>query len=243
LLRAIKHIIYSLGQIFHIKRIPNRFFLGFFLFLVFVLGLSSSYAQRRPGIPNAGTFGGFGNNRPGINNTPNTQADDNAQESLKNKRKAKPKRDSLSVLIPDSLRSKENTLETTVESYSSDSTMIDVEKQLYHLYKNASVVYGDIELKADYILLDWKRNQVTAFGTPDTSKTNKTKVSGKPVFIDGDDTYNSDTIRYNFKSKRALVSNIVTQQGEGFVQGRKVKKDADDNMYLTGAKYILRPRK
>jgi hypothetical protein len=192
-------------------------------------------AQRRPSFGGGQQpFGGFGNNRPTGANT-STSSDPNTLESLKAKRKAKPSRDSTSTIIPDSLRSKENALETTVESFSADSTVLDVIQKRYYLYKNASVVYGEIELKADYIMLDWEKSEVLAYGIPDTSKVGK--VEGKPVFIDGEDEYNSDTIRYNFKSKRAMVSQIVTKEGEGIIQGRKVKKDADDNMYLTGAKY------
>ncbi len=207
------------------------------LILIFCISLNVNGQGRRPGMGGFGG-GGFGNTRPGgFGNTQNTNPQDNTQESLKTKRKIKPKRDSLSVVIPDSLRSLENKLETTVESFSSDSTILDVVHQRYHLYKDASVVYGNIELKAEYIMLDWQKSEVLAYGLPDTTAANKGKVRGKPIFIDGDDQYNSDTIRYNFKSKKALVSNIVTQQGEGFVQGRKVKKDAEDNMYLTNAKY------
>jgi LptD protein len=218
------------------------FRLGIALTLFFLV--NPTFAQRRPGIPTSGGFGGggiggggFGNSRPGVSTNTQGNNGENLQESLKAKRKLKPKRDSLSVVIPDSLRSRENNLTTTVESFSADSTILDVINQRYHLYNDASVIYGDIELKAEYIMLDWQKSEVLAYGMPDTTKAGKGKIRGKPIFIDGDDAYNSDTIRYNFKSKRALVSNIVTQQGEGFVQGRKVKKDADDNMYLTGAKY------
>ena len=211
------------------------------IFLLIFLGSDLCAQGRRPGFGGGGFGGGgFGNTRPGgfgNNQGTTTTTSENTQESLKAKRKLKPKRDSLQVVIPDSLRSLENKLETTVESFSSDSTILDVVHQKYHLYKDASVVYGNIELRAEYIMLDWQKSEVLAYGLPDTTAANKGKVKGKPIFIDGDDEYNSDTIRYNFKSKRALVSNIITQQGEGFVQGRKVKKDADDNMYLTNAKY------
>lgn len=147
------------------------------------------------------------------------------------------KRDSLSVVIPDSLKSAENQIETTVESFSSDSTVLDVENEKYHLFGNAKVIYGDIELTADYIMLDWNKSEVYAHGMPDTTKKVGEAIKGKPIFTDAGESYYSDTIRYNFKSKKAIVSHIVTQQGEGFVQGAKVKKDPEDNMYLLNAKY------
>lgn len=220
---------------FHIK------FLAVFIISIFLFILNSNVGFGQIGGRGGGNnpFGGagFGNNntRPGTNDAKNI---DENKESLASKRKNRPKRDTLSTSIPDSLRSLENKLETTVESFSSDSTILDVETQRYHLYGDAQVIYGEIELKADYIMLNWDKSEVFAHGTLDTtsSKGNR-KVKGKPIFVDGEEEYNSDTIRYNFKSKRAMVSNIVTQQGEGFVQGKKVKKDEDDNMYLLNAKY------
>jgi hypothetical protein len=200
------------------------------------------YAQR-PTLPAIGGGGGrtFGSQTtttqsqfPRNTNTQNTSSRQAAKTTAK---KNKPVRDSLSVVIPDSLKSFENQMETTVETFSADSTILDIETQRYHLYGNAQVVYGQIELKADYIMLDWGRSEVYAHGMPDTTKKSGPPIKGKPIFTDGGETFNSDTIRYNFKSKKALVSKIVTVQGDGFVQGQLVKKDAEDNMYLSKAKY------
>ena len=116
-----------------------------------------------------------------------------------------------------------------------DSTVMDVSGEVINLYGKAVVTYGDIELKADYIKIDWGKSEIFAHGSPDTTKANRTK--GKPIFSQGGDNYNTDTIRYNFKSKKAIIKNIVTQQGEGFVTGERVKKDANDDMYLVDAKY------
>ena len=168
-------------------------------------------------------------------NSQNNTSRSNTKSNISKKNKIV--RDSLSVVIPDSLKSRENQIETTVQTFSSDSTILDIDTQKYHLYGNAQVVYGQIELKADYIMLDWGKSEVYAHGMPDTTKKTGPPVKGKPIFTDGGETFNSDTIRYNFKSKKALVSKIVTVQGDGFVQGQLVKKDADDNMYLSRAKY------
>ncbi len=198
---------------------------------------------QRPTLPAIGGGGGrtFGSPTSTQSQFPKNQNTQNAnisrQPSKSAAKKNKVVRDSLSVVIPDSLKSLENQLETTVETFSSDSTILDIETQRYHLYGNAQVVYGEIELKADYIMLDWGRSEVYAHGMPDTTKKSGPPVKGKPVFTDGGETFNSDTIRYNFKSKKALVSKIVTVQGDGFVQGQLVKKDAEDNMYLSKAKY------
>lgn len=182
---------------------------------------------------NRATGGTLGNPTSNSNTTSNNAN----QENLSKIKKPKIRRDTLSSAIPDSLKSAENQIETTVESMSADSTILDIEKQIYYLYGEAQVIYGEIELKADYIKLDWGKSEVFAHGMLDTTKKVGDPVKGKPIFTDGSETFNSDTVRYNFKSKRAIVSKIVMQQGEGFVQGKKVKKDAEDNMYLSNAKY------
>jgi hypothetical protein len=206
-----------------------------FAIIIFLSFLSIDSQAQRPNFTTGSRPGGnFGNFGSGGNTTTNSGQSKSGEQKIK---KPRIKRDSTSTIIPDSLKSLDNTLETSVESFSSDSTILDVENQMYYLYGEAKVVYGDIELTADYIKLDWGKSEVYAHGMPDTTKKVGEPVKGKPIFTDAGEAYNSDTLRYNFKSKKAIVSNIVSQQGEGYLQGRKVKKDAEDNMYLSNARY------
>ena len=138
-----------------------------------------------------------------------------------------------SISPKDSL-SKTTDLETTVFYSAIDSTVLDAEKQVVNLYGGAKLKYGNIALEADYIRLDWSKNEVFAKGTLDTATK---KIIGLPVFTQGQDKYDSEEVRYNFKSKRASIKAIVTQQGEGFVQGKTVKKDEEDNLYIRNAIY------
>jgi len=138
-----------------------------------------------------------------------------------------------SINPKDSL-SKKTDLETTVFYSAIDSTVLDAEKQVVNLYGGAKLKYGSIALEADYIRLDWSKNEVFAKGTLDTATK---KIMGLPIFTQGQDKYDSEEVRYNFKSKRASIKAIVTQQGEGFVQGKTVKKDEEDNLYIRNAIY------
>jgi lipopolysaccharide assembly outer membrane protein LptD (OstA) len=138
-----------------------------------------------------------------------------------------------SINPKDSL-SKKTDLETTVFYSAIDSTVLDAEKQVVNLYGGAKLKYGNIALEADYIRLDWSKNEVFAKGTLDTATK---KIMGLPIFTQGQDKYDSEEVRYNFKSKRASIKAIVTQQGEGFVQGKTVKKDEEDNLYIRNAIY------
>ena len=144
------------------------------------------------------------------------------------------KKDSLSSLkisVADTLK---GDLETTVKYSARDSCIIDEENQTLYLFGNSKVVYGDIQLEAEYITLNWKLNEVFAVGKTDS--TSKKKV-GYPVFTQDGTSYDADTVKYNFKSRKGLIRAIVTAQNEGFVQGQRVKKDDEDNMYLSNATY------
>nr|WP_295929367.1 putative LPS assembly protein LptD [uncultured Dyadobacter sp.] len=125
-------------------------------------------------------------------------------------------------------------LQNTVEYTAEDSTIMDAVLKQVHLYGNAEVNYGTINLKASYIRLNWVTNEVYAVGTYDSTAK---KMAGEPIFQDGPETYNTKEIRYNFKSKKALIQGIVTQEGDGNIRGEKVKKDAEGNFYIRHSIY------
>ena len=125
-------------------------------------------------------------------------------------------------------------LQNIVKYDSEDSTISDVVLKQVHLYGNAVVTYGTINLKANYIRLNWVTNEVYAIGTYDSTAK---KIIGDPIFQDGAQTYNTKEIRYNFKSKKALIQGIVTTEGDGNIRGEKVKKDAEGNFYIQHSMY------
>ena len=125
-------------------------------------------------------------------------------------------------------------LEFMVKYDSEDSTISDVVLKQVHLYGNAVVTYGTINLKANYIRLNWVTNEVYAVGTYDSTAK---KMAGEPIFQDGAQIYNTKEIRYNFKSKRAIIQGIVTTEGDGNIRGEKVKKDAEGNFYIQHSMY------
>ncbi|MFM1913845.1 MAG: hypothetical protein RIR51_1697, partial [Bacteroidota bacterium] len=125
-------------------------------------------------------------------------------------------------------------LKTTVAYSAKDSTILEADSQIVQLYGNAKVIYGDIALEANYIRLDYAKNEVYATGTYDSVSK---KEIGLPVFTQGEDKYDAKVIRYNFKTEKAIIKEIVTTQGDGFVQGENVKKDPEDNLYIRDAIY------
>ncbi|MCU0468862.1 MAG: LPS-assembly protein LptD [Arcicella sp.] len=135
--------------------------------------------------------------------------------------------------MPDSLRTN-NDLQTTVVYSAKDSTIMDTQNQVVYLYGDAKVTYGDVVLEANYIKLNWDKNEVFASGTKDTVAN---KTIGKPVFKQGGEPYDADEIKYNFKSRKAIIKGLITKQGDAYVQGVSVKKDNEDNLYIRNAVY------
>lgn len=101
------------------------------------------------------------------------------------------------------------------------------------MYNKGNITYGDIDLKADRVAMDWERNLLSAQGAPDTTG----KIQGKPIFKEGDQTYVTDDILYNFKSKKALIKGVVTQQGEAYMHGKNIMKTETNDLLVDEAKY------
>lgn len=148
--------------------------------------------------------------------------------------------DSLNVIEADTLTSDtvefktKSQFDIAVSYKSSDSISFNVLTQKIILYGNSEVKYGDIELKADNINLNWKENILIGRGT----KNADGKLTGTPIFSDKGKPYKAEEIKYNFKTKKAIVKKIKTQEGEGYVHGEQVKIDKDkDLLYIKNGLY------
>ena len=101
------------------------------------------------------------------------------------------------------------------------------------MYKNAQVKYKDIDLKADYIELNRDSNIIYAVGKPDSTGT----IAGKPVFKQGGQEFQADEVRYNYKTKKGIVTGVVTEQEGGFVHSGRTKLINDSTYFLRNGKY------
>lgn len=101
------------------------------------------------------------------------------------------------------------------------------------LYGSAEVNYEDLTLKSSVIRLRMDSNLVQARGRIDSTG----ELVETPVFSQGNDTYESEAIDYNFKSQKGLIRGVVTQQGEGYVTSDKAKKLADGTFQMVDGKY------
>lgn len=123
-------------------------------------------------------------------------------------------------------------LDNVVHLTAKDS-MVLIGQQKVLLHGSGNVTYGDISLSADTLDMDITSSTVYAVGTTDTAG----EVIGSPVFKDKSGEYNPKTIRYNFKSERGYITDVVTQQGEGYLSGGQTKKMEDGDLYLRNGRY------
>jgi len=111
---------------------------------------------------------------------------------------------------------------TTIITYSAkDSINSSVDRRIMRLYGEAKIKYGDIELEAEQIIIDYKESTLFAQGQEDSLG----RRVGFPVFTDGDQQYETREILYNFKTKKARIKEVVTKQGEGLLHGEQVYKN------------------
>lgn len=129
-------------------------------------------------------------------------------------------------------KSSKNALDAVVEYHAKDS-IVFMGNNFAKMYGEGKVDYKDIELKANYIQMSMDSSIVYAAGQKDTTN----KMVGEPNFKDKGGDYNSKTMRYNFKTKRGYITQVVTEQGEGYVIGGRTKKMDTDDLYMTDCKY------
>ncbi|WP_236612909.1 putative LPS assembly protein LptD [Cesiribacter andamanensis] len=140
--------------------------------------------------------------------------------------------DSLQISLPQSAKARGD-IETTIKYNAKDSIIFDALNRIVYLYGGAVITYGDIKLEAARITIDWTSSTLAAVGVTDSLG----KDVGKPVFTQGAETYVTDNIRYNFKTRKALIKGVVTQQEEAYIHGDFVKRDANNHLHIKGARY------
>ena len=126
----------------------------------------------------------------------------------------------------DSITPKES-IEDLITHVAKDYTIQDAKNNKVTLYNEASITYTDIDLKAGIIIIDYKKNTLFAKGIKDS-----TGYVQKPNFKQGIQESEQDSLIYNFKSKRAIIYGLKTQQGEMLTYGEKTKRVNDSTVYI-----------
>lgn len=124
-------------------------------------------------------------------------------------------------------------LDAPINLSSADSLVYDAANKRVFLYGNSTVKYQNMDLNSDKIRMSLDSSLVHATGTADSTG----QVYGSPVFMMGQDKYESDTMSYNFKSKRGFINNVYTEQEDGFLSSQHSKRDSSGVLYLEHGRY------
>ena len=133
------------------------------------------------------------------------------------------------------MRARSNGIDAPVKYSAEDSLVYDAESGTAYLYGNSKVDYENMKLSSDKVHMNLDKSTVRATGTADS--TAEGGIKGKPVFTMGKDEYKSDTMAFNFKSKKGLIKGIYTEQQEGFLSGEVGKRDSTGAVYLQHGRY------
>ncbi len=142
-------------------------------------------------------------------------------------------------VIDDSLRldslnrQRKNGIDSPVEFSAKDSLIYEAGTGMAHLFGDSHVKYQNMDLKSEKIYMCLDSSLVHATGARDSVG----KMFGTPVFQMGSDTYESDTMAFNFKTKKGLIQQVYTEQEDGFLTSEISKRDSNGELYLQHGRY------
>ena len=134
--------------------------------------------------------------------------------------------DTLKTKADTLVQKRKSDIETTITYSARDSINSSVDRKIVHLYGDAKIKYGTIQLMAEDITIDYEKSTISADGMLDSTG----RRVGYPVFVNGQEKYETRSIVYNFKNKKARISEVITKQGEGFLHGNAVYKNEKNEL-------------
>ena len=128
---------------------------------------------------------------------------------------------------------KKATIDARIE-YTSTDSMVIMGNGIAHMYGSGDLKYKTMGLTAEYIRVSMDSSTIFAKGVLDTIEN---EWVGKPVFSEGQESYETEEITYNLKTQKGFIRNAITEQGEGYIVADKTKKVGDDVLMMAGGKY------
>ena len=147
--------------------------------------------------------------------------------------------DSVAAARKDSLDMlQKSSLERPAFTTAKDSIITDFSdgKRMIYYYGGATVSYQNMKLTADYIEYDMLTNTVFARGQKDPSTG---EMTGLPEMTEGGQTYKMDELRYNFDTQKARITNMITKESEGLLQGKRIKMMPDKSINMRDGVYTV----
>lgn len=138
-----------------------------------------------------------------------------------------------SIALDSINRRKKNGIDAPVHYVANDSLIYEGGSGMAYLYGDANVKYEDMDLKSEEIYMCLDSSLVHARGGVDSTGV----AFGTPVFVMGKDTYETDSMAFNFKTKKGLISNVYTEQEDGFLTSELSKRNTQGEIFLQHGKY------
>ena len=120
-----------------------------------------------------------------------------------------------------------------VVKFSSKDSIVLFGRNDLRFYGESEVSYDNMDLKASSIKMNMDSSVVHAVGVPDSVG----ELQGKPVFTDPSGEYKSKKMAFNFKTKKGIITDIITEQGDGYLTGGITKKHEDDEYHIKNGRY------
>ena len=141
------------------------------------------------------------------------------------------------IIVKDSTytdtQNKKNFFNSGATYNAKDTVSINPGTKKITLYNNAKLVYGDMEITSGKIVIDYSKNEIYAGRIKDSSGT----LSQSPIFKQGNDIIEPDSIRFNLDSKKALIFNSKTEQSGMNIISEKTKKQNDSVYFMDRARF------
>ena len=109
------------------------------------------------------------------------------------------------------------------------------QRKMYY-WGEVEVSYENIKLKADYMEYDMATGTVYARGTYDSLSR---EWKGQPEMTQGKQTFSMEEIRYNFNTRKARITNMITREDDGILHGKNIKMMPDRSINITKGKYTV----
>ena len=138
-----------------------------------------------------------------------------------------------SVVDSNFLPRNSSAIKDKVKYKAKDSIVYLANAKLATLYKGAEIYFENYEMKSAIITINLEKNLVNAVGEKDSAGN----LVNTPQFKQGADTYNINEVTFNYQTKRGLMRDFRTQEGEGFIKGERVKRDEFNNFYIRDSYY------
>ncbi len=135
--------------------------------------------------------------------------------------------------VNDSIVKNKGFLEGIVNYKAKDYTSVNQKTKQIFLYNEAQIQYKDMDIQSGVIIIDYSKDLIFAGRLKDSAGV----YSQSPIFKQGQDLVEPDSIVFNIKTKKALIWNSKTEQQGGRIISELSKKENDSVYYVKRAKF------